>query len=137
MSTAVTHDIVETIRSSGSLGTLARAIQASGMADTLRTQGPITIFAPTDEAFEQIAATLSGAMKDKEKLCSILKHHMVSGKYTSGEVVRMESLATLEGSLLRISTADGCTINGARICQADIQCTNGVIHMVENVLMPQ
>jgi len=137
MSTAVTHDIMETIVSMDSLSTLNQAIEAADLGDALKGAGPLTIFAPQNEAFKQIPKDLLDAtLQDKPRLQSILKYHVVSGKHMSSEVMNLTSVETLEGRSLQISTEGGCRINDASVVQADIQCTNGVIHLIDSVLMP-
>ncbi|HUT11108.1 MAG TPA: fasciclin domain-containing protein [Thermoguttaceae bacterium] len=138
MSTAVTHDLLETIISSDSLSTLNQAIKAADMGSALKGKGPLTIFAPTNEAFKQIPKDiLDSTLKNKPRLESILKYHVVSGKHMASEIVNLPSVQTLQGESLRISTEGGCRINDASVVNADIECTNGVIHLIDTVLMPE
>jgi uncharacterized surface protein with fasciclin (FAS1) repeats len=138
MSTVVTHDLLETIVSSDSLSTLNRAIEAADMGDALKGKGPLTIFAPTNEAFKQIPKdVLNSTLKNKPRLESILKYHVVSGKHMASDIDNLPSVQTLQGESLRISTEGGIRINDASVVHADIECTNGVIHLIDSVLMPE
>jgi len=137
MSTTITHSIFDTVLSKDSLTTLKQAIEAAEIGLALQGEGPLTIFAPTNQAFAQIPSdTLQSVLEDKPRLQSILKHHVVPGKHMASDVVRHESLDTLEGGSLNVSTEGGCRINDATVVQADIQCTNGVVHLIDTVLMP-
>jgi len=138
MSTAVTHDIFETIVSLDSLSMLNQAIEAADMGAALKGQGPLTIFAPTNEAFKQIPKdVLDSTLKNKPRLESILKYHVVSGKHMASDIINLPSVQTLQGESLRISSEGGCRVNDATVVHADIQCTNGVVHLIDSVLMPE
>ncbi len=138
MSTTTTQDITDTIESTQSLCTLLKAIKASGLADTLKGAGRFTIFAPTDEAFEQIpVSTLEAVMEDADRLQSFLKNHIMAGKHMVCDISCMDTVQSLEGQDLRVSTKAGCKINNACVCQADIECSNGVIHIIDRVLLPE
>ena len=138
MSTIKTHDIIDTIEATETLRTLFKAIEAAGLAETLKTSGPFTIFAPTDEAFSQIPrAALDMVMGDTAKLQSILKNHVVAGKHMACDVSCLDTVQSLAGQDLRINTKVGCKINNACVCQADIECNNGVIHIIDEVLLPE
>ena len=138
MSTTITQDIFDTVKSTKTLCTLFKAINASGLADTLKGAGRFTIFAPTDEAFEQIPESkLEAVMKDADRLKSCLKNHVVAGKYMVYDISCMDTVQSLEGQDLRVSTKAGCKINDACVCQADIECSNGVIHIIDKVLLPK
>ena len=138
MSTTTTQDIFDTINSTNSLSTLFKAINASGLADTLKGTGRFTIFAPTDEAFEQIPkSTLEAVLEDADKLQSCLKNHVVAGKQMLCDISCTDTVQSLEGQDLRVSTKAGCKINNACVCQADIECSNGVIHIIDRVLLPE
>ena len=136
MSTTTTHNVIDTVQSHKSLSTLFQAINAAGLAGVLKGSGPFTIFAPTDEAFNKIPkATLDAVLEDTEKLQSILKNHVVSGKHMACDVTCVDSVQSLEGHDLCIDSKAGCKINNACVCQADIECSNGVIHMIDEVLL--
>jgi uncharacterized surface protein with fasciclin (FAS1) repeats len=132
-------DIIDTALSAGNFSTLAAALGAAGLIETLKGDGPFTVFAPTDEAFSKIpAATLSELLQpeNKENLVTILTYHVVSGRVTADEVTNLESATSLQGQTLKISTKDGIKINDARVLTPDVQATNGVIHIIDAVLIP-
>jgi uncharacterized surface protein with fasciclin (FAS1) repeats len=131
-------DIVDTAVAAGSFKTLATALQAAGLVDALKGKGPFTVFAPTDEAFGKLPeGTVEALLKDKEKLTAILTYHVVPGKVTSGQVVKLDSAKTLQGGKVSISAEDGVRINSARVVKADINTSNGVIHVIDSVLLPE
>jgi uncharacterized surface protein with fasciclin (FAS1) repeats len=134
-------DIVDTAIEAGSFQTLAKALEAAGLVNTLKGEGPFTVFAPTDEAFAKLpAGTLEELLKpeNKEKLVSILTYHVVPGKVMASEVVNMTSAKTVQGQSLTITkNEDGVMVNNAHVVKADIVCSNGVIHVVDTVLLPQ
>ena len=117
------------------------AIKAAGLVDTLRGPGPFTVFAPTDEAFAKLpAGTLATLLKpeNKAKLQSILTYHVVAGKVMSQDVVKLDSARTVEGGSIAIKTVDGVVmVNNARVIKADIAASNGVIHMIDTVMLPE
>ncbi len=133
-------DIVETAVAAGSFNTLVAAVQAAGLTETLKGEGPFTVFAPTDEAFAKLpAGTVEDLLKpeNKEKLVAILTYHVVPGKVTSEEVVKMTSAKTVNGEEITIKTADGkVMIDDATVIKADVPASNGVIHVIDTVLMP-
>jgi len=132
-------DIIDTALSAGNFSTLAAALGAAGLVETLKGDGPFTVFAPTDEAFSKIpAATLSELLQpeNKENLVAILTYHVVSGRVTADEVTNLESATSLQGQTVKISTKDGIRINDARVLTPDVQATNGVIHIIDAVLIP-
>ncbi len=130
-------NIIETASSNPDFSTLVTAIKAAGLVDTLSATGPFTVFAPTNEAFAKIPkATLDSVLADKKKLTSILTYHVVAGKVMSKDVAAMKEAKTLEGSEVKISMKDGVMINDAKVTSADLECTNGVIHVIDTVLMP-
>lgn len=132
------NNIIDTAVAAGKFNTLATALTQAGLIDTLNGEGPFTVFAPTDEAFAKIPAeTLQAVLADKEKLTAILTYHVVAGKVMAADVAGMTSAKTVQGSDVKISTVDGVMINDAKVIQADIECTNGVIHVIDTVLMPQ
>jgi uncharacterized surface protein with fasciclin (FAS1) repeats len=129
-------DIVDTAKSAGTFNTLVTAVQAAGLVDTLKGPGPFTVFAPTDEAFAKIPkAQLDALLKDKEKLAAVLKYHVVSGKVMAKDVKAGE-VKTVNGKTFKIATTGGVTVNNAKVVKTDIETTNGVIHVVDTVLLP-
>jgi uncharacterized surface protein with fasciclin (FAS1) repeats len=139
VSTTIAHpqekDIVDTAVGAGSFNTLVAAVKAAGLVDALKGDGPFTVFAPTDEAFKKLPeGTVETLLKpeNKDKLAAILKYHVVSGKVMAGDVLKAMEVSTLEGSKAKI----GLTINGANVVKADIGCSNGVIHVIDAVILP-
>jgi len=131
-------DIVETAVSAGSFTTLVAAVKAAGLVDTLKGEGPFTVFAPSDEAFKKLpAGTVEGLLKDIPKLKSILLYHVVPGKVTSGEVVKVKEAKTALGQMLAVDASHGVKVNGAKVVKADIMTKNGVIHVIDTVLLPK
>jgi len=130
-------DLIGTATAAGSFKTLTTAISAAGLTDALKGKGPFTVFAPTDEAFAKLPkGTLDSLLKDKEKLAAILKYHVVPGKVTAADVSKLSAAKTLEGQDLAIATKDGVTVNGAKVVQTDVMASNGVIHVIDQVLLP-
>lgn len=130
-------NIVETAVEAGSFKTLVTAVQAAGLVETLSGVGPFTVFAPTDDAFAKIPKeTLDAVLADKDKLTAILTYHVVSGKVMASDVVGLNSAKTVQGGEVKIDTENGVIINNAKVVKADIECTNGVIHVIDTVLMP-
>ena len=136
-----TQDIVATAIAAGQFKTLAAALGAAGLVETLQGKGPFTVFAPTDEAFAKLPKdTVEELLKpeNKAKLTSILTYHVVSGKVMAKDVVGLESAKTVNGQSLAIAAKDGgVTIGGAKVVKADIDCSNGVIHVIDSVLLPK
>ncbi len=133
-------NIVETAVKAGSFKTLAAALEAAGLVDTLKGQGPFTVFAPTDEAFAKLpSGTVDSLLKpeNKDQLKAILTYHVVPGSVKAADVVKLKSAKTVLGQSLAIDTTDGVTINGAKVIKADIVCSNGVIHVIDAVLLPK
>ncbi len=134
---AQAKDIVDTAVAAGNFKTLVTALQAAGLVDTLRGKGPFTVFAPTDEAFAKVPkADLDALLKDKTKLTSVLTYHVVSGKVLSKDV-KPGKVKTLQGSELTVATTGGVTVDAAKVTAADIEADNGVIHVIDSVLMPK
>jgi uncharacterized surface protein with fasciclin (FAS1) repeats len=133
-------DIVDTAVAAGSFKTLAAALQAAGLVDTLKGPGPFTVFAPTDAAFAKLpAGTVENLLKpeNKARLTAILMYHVVPGRVLAAQVIGMSSATTANGQPLDIQSAKGgVTVGGARVVQADILCSNGVIHVIDTVLLP-
>jgi uncharacterized surface protein with fasciclin (FAS1) repeats len=130
-------DIVDTAVKAGSFNTLVQAVKAAGLVETLKGDGPFTVFAPNDEAFAKLpAGTVEALLKDKEKLTAVLTYHVVAGRVSSGQVTKLSSAKTVQGGDLRISTEGGVRINDAKVIQADLETSNGVIHVIDTVLIP-
>ena len=132
-------DIVETALAANNFSTLAAALGAAGLVETLKGEGPFTVFAPTDAAFAKVPQqTLADLLQpeNKNELAAILTYHVVPGKVTSHEVFAMKSATTLHGQKLNISKQDGVKINEANLIVTDLVATNGVIHVIDGVLMP-
>jgi len=135
----VTHlaDIVDTAVSAGSFTTLVAAVKAAGLVDTLKGPGPFTVFAPTDEAFAKLpAGTVDSLLKDIPKLKKILTYHVVSGKVMAADAAKLKSAKTVEGSEIKIDASNGVKINDSTVTKADIAADNGVIHVIDAVLLP-
>ncbi len=131
------QNIIDTAVANGNFNTLAAALTAAGLIDTLKGEGPFTVFAPTDAAFAKIPKeTLDAVLADHAKLTSILTYHVVTGKVMSDEVVKMTSAKTLQGQDITIDASNGVKINNATVVTPDVECTNGVIHVIDTVLMP-
>jgi uncharacterized surface protein with fasciclin (FAS1) repeats len=131
-------DIVDTAVKAGSFNTLATALKAAGLVEALKGEGPFTVFAPTDEAFAKLPdGALEGLLKDKDKLTAILTYHVVPGRVTAANVIKLESAKTLQGQLVRIDASSGVRINNAKVTQADVLASNGVIHVIDTVLIPE
>jgi uncharacterized surface protein with fasciclin (FAS1) repeats len=130
-------NIVETAVDAGSFKTLVTAVKAAGLADTLSGPGPFTVFAPNDAAFSKIPSRqLEDLLKDPKRLRSVLTYHVVNGRISSSDVSKMHSARTVQGQDLSIDSSRGVMIGDARVVQKDIQCSNGVIHVIDKVLMP-
>jgi uncharacterized surface protein with fasciclin (FAS1) repeats len=133
-------DIVDTAVAAGSFTTLAAALEAAGLVETLKGEGPFTVFAPTDDAF---AALPEGTVEDllkpenKDQLTAILTYHVVPGKVMSGDLSDGMEAATVQGSTVMIGTEGGVTVDGANVTQADIEASNGVIHVIDAVILPE
>ena len=134
-------DIVDTAVAAGNFKTLAAALQAAGLVETLKSAGPFTVFAPTDEAFAKLpAGTVENLLKpeNKEKLVAILTYHVVAGDVMAKDVVKLDEAKTVNGKSVKIMAHGGkVMVDGATVVKADIQCSNGVIHVIDTVLMPQ
>ena len=131
------QNIVEIAVASGSFKTLVTALTAAGLVETLSGPGPFTVFAPTDDAFAKIPAeTLAAVLADKDKLTAILTYHVVAGKVMAADVVTLTEATTLQGSNVTVNATDGVKINDATVVTADIEASNGVIHVIDTVLMP-
>ncbi|MFK7859155.1 MAG: fasciclin domain-containing protein [Granulosicoccus sp.] len=141
MAGGMKKDIVDTAVNAGTFDTLVAAVQAAELVDTLKGDGPFTVFAPSDDAF---AALPEGTVEDllkpenKDQLIAILTMHVVSGKVMASDVTGAETTASsVQGADLMINGTDGVTVNGATVTQADIEASNGVIHVIDQVILPQ
>jgi uncharacterized surface protein with fasciclin (FAS1) repeats len=131
-------DIVDTAVAAGDFKTLASALAAAGLVDTLKGPGPFTVFAPTDAAFAKIPkADLDALIADKAKLKKVLTYHVVPGKVMAADVVKLTSAKTVEGQMVKIDASSGVKINGANVIKADVAASNGVIHVIDSVILPQ
>ncbi len=131
-------DIVDTAVNAGSFNTLVAAVKAAGLVDTLKGEGPFTVFAPTDEAFSKLPeGTVDSLLADIPQLTKILTYHVVSGKVLASDVVNLDSAATVEGSSIKIDASNGgVKINDATVVTPDVEADNGVIHVIDTVLIP-
>ena len=130
-------DIVDTAVAAGSFKTLAAALQAAGLVDTLKGKGPFTVFAPTDDAFAKVPkADLDALLKDKAKLTAVLTYHVVAGKVMAADV-KAGKVKTVQGSELTVATAGGVMVDSAKVIKTDIVADNGVIHVIDSVIVPK
>ena len=130
-------DIVDTAVSAGSFSTLVAAVKAANLVDTLKGPGPFTVFAPTDEAFAKLPeGTVDALLNDIPKLTKILTYHVVSGKVMAADVVKLKSATTVEGSDVKIDASNGVKVNDATVVTPDVAADNGVIHIIDTVLLP-
>jgi uncharacterized surface protein with fasciclin (FAS1) repeats len=135
---ADTHkDIVDTAVSAGQFNTLAKALTEAGLIETLKGKGPFTVFAPTDEAFAKLpAGTLEALLKDKAKLTAVLTYHVVAGKVSAADVAKLSEAKTVQGQSVKINTMGGVMVNDAHVVKADVMASNGVIHVIDKVILP-
>jgi len=130
-------DIVDTAIEAGSFTTLVAAVEAAGLVDVLKGDGPFTVFAPTDDAFAALPeGTVEGLLADPEALAAILTYHVVAGKVMSSDLSDGMMAATVNGAEITIGTMDGVTVNDANVTAADIEASNGVIHVIDKVILP-
>lgn len=133
---AASKDIVDTAIGAGSFKTLVAAVQAAGLVDTLKGAGPFTVFAPTDEAFAAIPKDqLDTLLKDKAKLTAVLTYHVVAGKVMAKDVKAGE-VKSVQGDTIKVTTDGGVKVDAARVVKTDIEASNGVIHVLDKVIMP-
>jgi uncharacterized surface protein with fasciclin (FAS1) repeats len=134
---AAAADIVDTAVSAGQFNTLVKAVQAAGLVDTLKGKGPFTVFAPTDAAFAKLpAGTLEALLADKQKLAQVLTYHVVPGKVTAADV-KPGSVQTVQGQFLSLQAdRTGVMVNSAKVVKADVMADNGVIHVIDTVVLP-
>lgn len=136
-----TKDIVDTAVAAGSFGTLAAALKAAGLVETLKGKGPFTVFAPTDAAFAKLpAGTVENLLKpeNKAQLTKILTYHVVAGSVKAADVVKLKEAKTVQGQSVKITVKDGkVSVDGATVTATDIAASNGVIHVIDSVMMPK
>jgi uncharacterized surface protein with fasciclin (FAS1) repeats len=133
-------DIVDTAVGAGSFKTLAAALGAADLVDTLKGDGPFTVFAPTDDAFAKLPeGTVDDLLKpeNKDKLAGILTYHVVAGKVMSGDVVKLTEAETVNGQKVKIDASEGVKVDDATVTTADVECKNGVIHIIDAVILPK
>ncbi len=137
---AETQDIVEVAVGAGQFTTLAAALEAADLIDTLKGEGPFTVFAPTDDAFAALpAGTVESLLKpeNRDQLIAVLTYHVVPGKVVAADVVKLDEAKTVNGASVRISTMDGSVyVNDAEVVAADVDASNGVIHVIDSVILP-
>lgn len=137
LGSAHAKDIVDTAVAAGSFKTLATALQAAGLVDTLKGKGPFTVFAPTDEAFAKVPkADLDALLADKAKLTAVLTYHVVPGKVMAADV-KAGKVKTVQGSEITVATSGGVKVDAANVVKTDIVADNGVIHVIDSVIMPK
>lgn len=130
-------DIVDTAVNAGSFSTLVAAVKAAGLEETLKGEGPFTVFAPNDEAFAKLPeGTVDSLLKDIPKLKQILTYHVVSGKVMAADVVKLKSATTVQGSDVKIDASQGVKVNDSTVTTPDVAADNGVIHIIDTVLIP-
>lgn len=131
-------NIVETAIAAGSFKTLVAAVTAAGLAETLSGPGPFTVFAPTDEAFGKLpAGTVEGLLNNIPKLKEVLTYHVVPGKVMAADVIKLASAKTVQGQNVSITTINGVKVDGANVIKTDIETDNGVIHVIDTVILPK
>ena len=132
------RNLVETVIAAGYFKTLISIIQEAGLVDTLSKEGPYTVFAPNDEAFSKISADIfENLLSDTEKLTEILTYHIMSNKMMSKEFIKIKNAKTVNGKDVKINLKNGVKIDNATVVEPDIQCSNGVIHVIDKVLIPK
>jgi len=137
-SIAADKDIVDTAISAGAFKTLVTAVQKAGLVETLKGKGPFTVFAPSDEAFAKIPkAQLDALLADKAALTKVLTYHVVAGKVMAADVVKMKEAKSVQGGMIAIDTTAGVKVDKATVTSTDILATNGVIHVIDTVMMPK
>jgi len=135
---AAPEDIVDIAVGAGSFDTLVTALKAADLVDALKGEGPFTVFAPTDEALSKVPQDkLDALLADKEALTAVLTYHVVPGKVMASDVVSLTSATTVQGSDIDIDTKDGVKVDNANVVKTDIQASNGVIHVIDAVIMPE
>ena len=131
-------NIVETAIAAGTFNTLVAAVKAAGLAETLSAPGPFTVLAPTDEAFAKLpAGTVEGLLKDIPKLTAVLTYHVIAGKFMAADVIKLSAAKTVQGQSVTIATLNGVKVDGANVVKTDIETDNGVIHVIDSVILPK
>jgi len=131
------HNILETAREAGTFQTLLTAVEAAGLADTLGDRGPFTVFAPTDDAFAALPqGIMQGLLADPSAIARVLTYHVVPGRITSARITHDSEQKTVEGGVLTIAVNGSVTVNDATVIRADVEAENGVIHVIDRVLIP-
>ena len=132
-------DIVDTAVAAGDFNTLVTAVKAAGLVETLKGEGPFTVFAPTDAAFAKVPTdTLNALLADKAALANVLTYHVVAGKVMAADVVKLTSAETVQGQAVSIEVKDGKVyVDGAQVVTTDIKASNGVIHVIDTVILPK
>ncbi|HSO98638.1 MAG TPA: fasciclin domain-containing protein [Solirubrobacteraceae bacterium] len=133
----MSKNIVETARDAGTFTTLIAAIDRAGLESTLAGEGPFTVFAPSDEAFAQLPeGTVDSLLAEPDKLAEVLTYHVVPGRVTAADVVGLTTAPTVQGEELRVSVDGSVHVDGARVISADIEASNGIVHVIDHVLLP-
>ncbi len=131
-------NIIETAIAAGTFNTLVTAVKAADLVETLSGSGPFTVLAPTDEAFAKLpAGTVEGLLKDIPKLKSVLTYHVLAGKFMAADIIKLTSAKTVNGQEVTIATINGVTVDGATVVKTDIETDNGVIHVIDSVILPK
>ena len=131
-------NIVETAVAAGTFNTLVAAVKAAELVETLSGPGPFTVLAPTDEAFAKLpAGTVEGLLNDIPKLKAVLTYHVLAGKFMAADVIKLASAKTVNGQSVTIATINGVKVDGANVVKTDIETDNGVIHVIDSVILPQ
>lgn len=131
------NTIVDIASSTDDFSTLVTALKAADLVDTLNSEGPFTVFAPTNEAFAALPeGALEGLLADPEQLANVLTLHVVAGKDEAADLVALTEVTSVQGQVLVVNTTDGVTIGGAKVIQADVDASNGVIHVIDRVILP-
>ena len=132
------NDLVDTAVSAGKFNTLVQAVKAAGLVETLKSDGPLTVFAPTDDAFARLpSGVLEGLLKNREQLKAVLLYHVVPGRVTASDVIKLPSAETALGQSLSICASEGVKINEATVVKVGVMASNGVIHVIDRVLIPK
>ena len=131
-------DIVDTAVAAGSFKTIVTAVKAAGLVETLKSKGPFTVFAPTDDAFANLPkGTVEGLLKDVPKLKAVLTYHVVAGKVMAADVLKLKSAKTVQGQEVKIDASKGVKVNDATVVKPDVVADNGVIHVIDKVILPK
>jgi uncharacterized surface protein with fasciclin (FAS1) repeats len=133
-----TKDILETVSREGSFRKFVKAVKTAGLTEILKGEGPLTVFAPTDEAFAKMPkGSFESMLRNQKKLNEVLTYHMIPGKLIIGVIMGLNSLRTLQGGRITVDACAETRINDAEVVQADIECSNGVVHGIDRILLPQ